>query len=271
LIDESGTYVFTGQNDCSEFTETIEVTVFDFDPQPLPLTQELCPGRDTVAIGFNSNDYVYEWAFGSTDSLLMVSSQGIFEVLVTAFSGQCSQVFSFEVTDTPYTPAEIFESPQFDICLEGETTVSFPLQYAPYTLQDGNEIFNVYEATESEMLLFSYSDGCYTYNDSIFLTVESCLCPMYVPNVFTPNEDGLNDSFRPEVDCPIYDYRLIIFNRWGREIFVSDSLEIPWRGESPNEDYYAHDGVYVYLIVYFQDVDGLRYPNELTGTVTLLR
>ncbi len=41
--------------------------------------------------------------------------------------------------------------------------------------------------------------------------------------------------------------------------------------ESPNSDFYASTGIYVYLIVFNQKLDGLSVPQELTGTITLLR
>jgi gliding motility-associated-like protein len=271
VIQESGTFIFIGENGCSEFTQVIDVTAVPFNPDPLPLFQTICPGSDTADIGFSNNDYIYQWENGSEDSLISVLDGGIYEVFVSDLSEQCSQNYLFQVSETPYQPVNIFEFPQIDICLEGQNAVTFPFQYAPYTTPEGMEIPLSYEAEESEMLYFSYSDECYTYSDSVFVSVESCLCPVFVPNVFTPNEDGLNDLFRAEVDCPIYDYKMIIFNRWGREIFESIDIDIPWRGESPRDDYYAHDGVYLYLIRFSQEVDGLRYPTELTGTVTLLR
>ena len=270
-IYEPGLYVFTGQNSCSELIQEIEVTTFDFSPKPLPLFQNLCPLRDTVAIGFTSDDYIYEWTNGSSDSFLAVSQGGTYEISVTDSTGQCMESYVFQVSETPYNPADIFVYPQIEICLEGQNSFSFPVEYAPYTFTDGTEMPLNYEATQSEVLNFSYSDGCYTYTDSLFILVESCLCPVWVPNAFTPDEDGLNDFFKPELECEVYDYQMIIFNRWGKEIFKSSDINMPWRGQSPNTDYYTMDGVYVYHIVFNQQLDGLKVPVELQGMVTLVR
>ncbi len=269
-ISSGGTYIFTGQNACSSFEEVVTVNETVIDPPSFGNFEVLCQGQDTVAIGFGSSDYDYLWESGSQEPSILVVESGQYEVLVSDTTGVCSESFVFQVNGFPYSAPEIFEFQAVDICLEGQTTVNFPPQFGPYSFSDTLTGLT-YTATETETLSFTYSDGCYTYQDTLFISVASCLCPAWVPNVFTPDEDGLNDYFKPVVDCEVYDYRMLIFNRWGREIFQSNNLDVPWRGESRNSDFYAGTGVYVYLIVFNQKLDGLSVPQELTGTVTLLR
>jgi OOP family OmpA-OmpF porin len=61
-----------------------------------------------------------------------------------------------------------------------------------------------------------------------------------VPNVFTPNKDGVNDSFYPEV-IQIDDWEMIILNRWGNTIVTLNKNNPIWEGENYS------DGVYYYL------------------------
>ena len=128
-----------------------------------------------------------------------------------------------------------------------------------------------YIAEESYVLTVSFSDGCHTYTDTLSISVESCLCPVWIPNVFTPDGDGLNDIFKPVIDCEVFNYRMRIFNRWGREVFTTTDPNEPWRGESPNASYFSNESVYSYILTYEQRVDGLGIPNTLVGSVTLLR
>lgn len=269
-ISSSGTFIFTGQNACSTFEETVTVNETDIDPPSFGAFQFLCQGLDTVTIGFDSDDYDYLWESGSQDQSILVIEPGQYEVLVSDTTGVCSEFFTFQVNNFPFSPSEIFDFPAIEICLEGQTTFNFPPQYGPYTFSDSLVGFT-YTATDSETLGFTYSDQCYTYRDSLVISVESCLCPAWVPNAFTPDEDGLNDLFQPIVECEVYDYRMLIFNRWGNEIFESKDVNLPWRGESLNPNFYSRTGVYVYRIVFTQELDGLRVPVELNGTITLLR
>ena len=98
---------------------------------------------------------------------------------------------------------------------------------------------------------------------------------IYVPNAFTPNNDGKNDIFQPVLsgDCWLW-YEFFVFNRWGKKVFESDYPGDIWRGDintkwgqKPGKTYCA-DGVYFWII------RGQKRGDvwvELTGTVTLLR
>jgi gliding motility-associated-like protein len=58
---------------------------------------------------------------------------------------------------------------------------------------------------------------------------------LFVPNVFTPNNDGLNDIFLP-VGRGIKTYKLVIFDRWGHLVFQSTELSHGWDGRIKNEE-----------------------------------
>ena len=68
---------------------------------------------------------------------------------------------------------------------------------------------------------------------------------LYFPNAFTPNGDGLNDSFGG-VGEGITEYTLQIFDRWGNLLFVSNDINTQWDGSYKNE--IAPTGVYVFKV-----------------------
>lgn len=84
---------------------------------------------------------------------------------------------------------------------------------------------------------------------------------LFVPNVFTPNGDGVNDVFRI-VGSPECVQELAIYDRWGRELYVTRTMPFIWDGRLSNGEL-APEGAYVYVI---------RLTNYVRGgTVTLLR
>lgn len=88
----------------------------------------------------------------------------------------------------------------------------------------------------------------------------------WVPNAFTPNGDGLNDTFsmKGTFDKP---YVMRIFNRLGSEIYFTDNSE-PWNGAIFNSGEVVQNGVYVYEI----DLDDSDYKGKpITGRVTVIR
>lgn len=122
--------------------------------------------------------------------------------------------------------------------------------------------------------------GCYAVtsvdsfgNESAFSNLV-CVdnCPYYqLPNVFTPNGDGINDIF-----TPLHPYKYVqsidikIYNRWGTEVFRTFDPEIGWNGISMQSNTPCSDGVYYYVcIVYDIRLQGI-IPHVLTGNVHLL-
>jgi gliding motility-associated-like protein len=68
----------------------------------------------------------------------------------------------------------------------------------------------------------------------------------YVPSAFTPNNDGKNDEFKI-VGSEIKEFSLVIFDRWGNEIFESDDINTSWDGIA-SKDNPMPEGVYVYRL-----------------------
>ncbi|MBK5285414.1 MAG: PKD domain-containing protein [Bacteroidia bacterium] len=74
-------------------------------------------------------------------------------------------------------------------------------------------------------------DGCL---DTVQHNVEVIpIFTFYAPNVFTPNEDGINDTFIG-IGEGIKDYTMYIFNRWGEMIYNTNSITEPWDGKVKN-------------------------------------
>lgn len=108
----------------------------------------------------------------------------------------------------------------------------------------------------------SDSTGC-AGSDSLFVDV---FYPVYVPNSFTPNNDGVNDVFRVEGES-IRGLWMRIYDRWGIEVFETMDPEEPWLGNFQGGDHYCQDGVYLYQI----RVELAGGPILLEGHVQLLR
>lgn len=103
-----------------------------------------------------------------------------------------------------------------------------------------------------------------TLEDSLINTLQTEE-GVFVPNVFTPNGDGVNDQFRI-VANNITEYNLTVFNRWGDLIFEGIAPEIVWDGRTFSGEK-APDGNYFYVLL--ARSSGADY--SATGTVTLIR
>ena len=110
-------------------------------------------------------------------------------------------------------------------------------------------------------------------------------CPVYnLPNAFTQNSDGANDTFiafdNPFSECPrfVLGVEIFIVNRWGAEVYRYNSLEsnendvyIRWDGRDKNGNELPA-GTYFYSgKVFFDVLDPALKERELKGTIQLLR
>jgi gliding motility-associated-like protein len=109
------------------------------------------------------------------------------------------------------------------------------------------------------------NDGCV---DSVVKTVEvKPEFTFYVPNAFTPNGDHLNDVFSGK-GIEIIEYEMMIFDRWGNEIFKTNSLDEGWDGRANGGTDIAQQDVYVYKI---RLKDFEKREHSYVGNVSLVK
>ena len=92
----------------------------------------------------------------------------------------------------------------------------------------------------------------------------------YVPNVFTPDDDDINNTFTPVFTSgfDIYDYHLTVFNRWGEIMFESYNATTGWTGTYGNQGL-VEDGIYVWQIEFGETMSDKRHTHR--GHVTVLK
>lgn len=112
--------------------------------------------------------------------------------------------------------------------------------------------------------------GC---RDTLSLVLPRSNCPIYLPNAFSPNADGINDRFAPQAigDLDAWVNRFYIFDRWGGLVFKSENRAFAdpanaWDGRKAAQP--LTQGIFTWLLeVTFSD--GKR--EVLSGDVLLLR
>ncbi|GIV26301.1 MAG: hypothetical protein KatS3mg027_0115 [Bacteroidia bacterium] len=112
--------------------------------------------------------------------------------------------------------------------------------------------------------------------DTLRLRVVLCEEVMELPNVFTPNGDGINDSWHivwKEVPVGIKDFKVEIYDRWGLKVYESDKWDFKWDGKHCRNvklevlEEECTTGTYYYIIRY----DWNEKEREWKGYLTLLR
>jgi gliding motility-associated-like protein len=88
---------------------------------------------------------------------------------------------------------------------------------------------------------------------------------VYIPNAFSPDDNGVNDFFFPNL-MSVKELDFAIFNRWGQRIFYAKDVRSKWDGTY--NGVLCPEDVYIYKI---KTVSVLGIKNEYVGHVTLYR
>ena len=105
--------------------------------------------------------------------------------------------------------------------------------------------------------------------DTLTKSVKITDYTIYIPNAFTPfsTDDELNDIFKA-YGSGIEEFNMIIYDRWGQQIFISNSIDDGWDGRSMQNDNQVPAGIYMYTID-LVNIYGQDYKYQ--GQVKLIR
>ena len=159
-----------------------------------------------------------------------------------------------------------------------EDAVGYKLYYSP-TFEDTPQLiaeFNDPGDTTYNHYPENTLSGCYmvtaidSFDNESAPSIRVCLdeCSNYVlPNVFSPNGDGINDLFRPQRTSYVDKVEMTIFNRWGIQVFYTEDPDVNWDGKINNTDRLVSPGVYYYICnVYEYRLTGIEV-YALTGFI----
>lgn len=236
----------------------------------------LCPG-DSIEISGDPTNQVYDESFYKwylNNQLIKESSVGTItikeegEYRLDYSTGECRQSDSLLVSINP-TPDIGTNEELVVFCSENGSAELFAGNvFAVEWLEGGVTDTNVITVDEAGIyyLMITNEFGCPAL-DSI--TVEDRCGPrVFVPDAFSPNNDGENETF-DIFSFNLGEYELFIYNRWGEVIFHTTKQDEFWDGVYRGSD--MPSGVYPWMIQYRGDNVDHDEKNILNGKVTLIR
>lgn len=110
------------------------------------------------------------------------------------------------------------------------------------------------------------AQGCLV-RDSVFIEPGPCCTEVFLPNAFSPNDDGNNDEFRILSTAGIELTQFEVYNRWGIRVWQTNNTRSSWDGQYGGEK--AEAGTYHYVMRYKCLTDGQNYTKK--GDITIVR
>jgi len=225
---------------------------------------ELYCGLDEVQLTSNYVDYnaEYLWSTGGIEPQETITESGTYWVEI---DNSCvTQRDSIEVIFLDFPTANL--PSHATVCnTEGKTVGTDFIADATFEWEDGTQ-GHQRKVTEPGTYTLTVSNQCGSITQSINIDEEICACPVQFPNGFTPNKDGINDTFYAISICEFQSYRLRVIDRWGNKVFRSNDPNEAWDGTYKGEN--ANLGTYVFELKYR---DQLGEEGYLQGAITLIR
>lgn len=257
---------------CFSF-DTTQVVIVDTIALDLGVDTSFCAGDEKVIknslINVHSN-VNYEWSNGATSTTITITEPQDYILKMSTPEG-CLAVDTITFTDTG-TPKNTLPDDSSICFIAHDNVLLYADSALTYLWSNGERMEHVKDLSISGpgtfTLVLSNGENC-TVRHQIDVKDE-CSHNLFVPSAFTPNGDGINDTFGPE-SVETYEYEFIIYNRWGGKIYEGKNVHDRWDGT--DNGHKVTSGLYVYYLQY-SVVD--MYSNRLivynkSGLVTLIR
>jgi len=244
-------------NNCSEKSVSQLITI---NPTPTVSINAIpensfCDGQ-TVELVASFNNGSLLWSTGETSGSIRVTQSGTYKVTVTSAAG-CQADTSISVT---FLANPVFTVSDTSICeyKRQPVTLTAPGGFAAYNWngQSGGQTYTVTQAGPVNLTITD-ADGCKVTQQ---IQVADVCAAVNIPNTFTPNGDGVNDTW--VVEGLDESATVKVFTRWGKQIFQSVGYPSPWNGE--------YDGKRLPQGVYYYVITAKNNTQKLSGWVTII-
>jgi len=261
-ITQPGKYAVTVVTACKALTDSIRVNyALDFS---LGRDTTLCLGQSLQLAAPDIAGATYRWQDGSRQRTFPVGQPGSYSVSVT--QGGCAVLDAIQVRYVP--PPTLDLGPDQTLCGTQVYIISPNVINGRFQWQDGFLSPNR-EVSHTGVFRATVQNECATLTDSISVDYSGCDCRLYAPNSFSPNDDGLNDTFITTGCGDITIQSLLIVNRWGDVIFEAKEEPFRWDGSFRGQPCSA--GEYAWTVRYQLTRNRQTTAEKQHGPLLLIR
>jgi gliding motility-associated-like protein len=242
-----------------QVSDTLNVSFLNYPVLSLPDTMKFCPGNN-VHLDPGPVAQTYLWSTGQNAQAIDVATAG--PVTLQASNGTCS---SYDTVEVVGIPPIVWES-TVALCNIEKYTLHAGVGGVSYLWSTGDTTESLEITDEGQYWVLMQNQGC-ILSDTV--TVYGALGSgvLWFPNSFTPNANGLNDSFNAKGKDITY-FNLQIFDRWGELIFETEDQYKGWDGTYRGK--LCQQDVYVWKVEYKTKCGGPELLRKL-GHVSVIR
>ncbi len=259
VVNKPATYsvLTTDSFDC-KMIDTFTIAAYNNPVLILPKDTTVCYGG-IIKVGSGYQSYI--WNNGSTLETTNIYNRGIYWVTVTDKNG-CSATDTVNISALLPAPTN-FLIKDTAICDGSHLIIGPSNSYNDYLWSTGSTSQQIgISGSGTYWLSVTDANGC-DGRDTLNVTIKNCNGIFNVPNAFSPNGDGINDTWKILFLNGITDATVNVFNRSGQLMFHSIGYNKEWDGKYNGKD--LPIGTYYYII------KSNSLTIKLSGGLTIIR
>jgi gliding motility-associated-like protein len=272
------------------FRDTVDLVLYGFKDTvnaSFSLDYDSCSNNfqvQTINTSLDADYYLWDFGDGKTSNLKNPMhgyvKEGTYTIKLFTKNSYCDLVDSTSVTvkfkkryysaDFSITNEPCRDGAKVSFAASGTGFQEYLWQYGDGSTGEGPTVVHDFSTSGSYKVKLILRDTlCHRYleKDTVLDVYTSGYEPL-LPNVFTPNGDGLNEVFGLPQNLPanyFSAFSMRVYNRWGSLLYETNNVNEPWDGSF--EGSIMAEGVYFYII---NTTDGCNNQNEYNGFVHLL-
>lgn len=261
-ISQTGLYTLAITVGGCTWTDSIQITSAEIPVFDLGADTLLCP-QTVLEIGLEGSVDNFRWNDRNPALKRKIEEAGTY--ILEIVEGGCSYSDSINIAYEALYEGR--EEQDTLVCMDAPVNFKASFENGQYLWSDLSDKAN-FQAEEAGLYWVDISGQCFQAREYFRLTTQDCGCESFVPNVFSPNGDGIHDTFVPQFREGIQDLQVEIFDSYGRMRFASTNPDEYWDGKWKGKDLPA--GVYYWVFSYrcfggndFQEVVKKGYVSLL--------
>jgi hypothetical protein len=193
----------------------------------ITLSQKTAPvvelGNDTVLCYWNSlilkdtaSGASFLWSTGETSPNISVDSTGSYWINVNANGCNSQDTISINFINAPIIKTLVSDT---IICAGSPFILDVHQPFASYRWNNG-AITPTITVSQSGQYSVTITNACGSVSGFENVAMKECTCRVDIPTAFSPNNDGVNDRYGILTQCPISNFKIEIYDRWGQLVYV---------------------------------------------------
>lgn len=255
-VTKPGKYGVRADYGCGNLYDSVTVRQFPKLKDQLGLIGPVskCPSEKVelkALDGFSD----YTWNNGNVGQLLTTVLEGTYTL--SAISSTDCEVKDTVIVANILPPKSIELGSSISLCIGKSAILDPGFQKGVKYIWSTGSTSERLEVNNAGTYSLSVSNACYTISDTISIDTKDC-SPIFIPNMFTPNGDGANDSFGVRT-IDNRKVEVLILDRYGKELYKNEEYTDEWSAEN------LPDGIYFY------QVSDQEYSKKYKGWVQVVR